>query len=329
MKTPAKYMRRKSRPEPKNKRLQASGMAAETCVIQWASHQLAFGRRTCVMGILNVTPDSFSDGGRYFSVDAAVAKGIQLVRDGADILDVGGESTRPFSDSVSQEEELQRVAPVIKRLSKAVSIPISIDTTKAEVARQAVEAGASMINDISALQGDPGMADVVSDCRVPVVLMHMQGTPRTMQAAPRYKNPVLDIKRFLSQSVQFAESRNIPRSRIIIDPGIGFGKTAEQNLLLIRRLRVFKSMGLPILVGTSRKSFIRHSLGFADDVSPSSGPIETATQATVAAAVLNGAHIVRVHDVATTRITVRMVDALKHGCSVVEPCIRKGSDFHG
>ncbi len=303
-------------------------MVAETSMIQWASHRLVFGSRTCVMGILNVTPDSFSDGGRYFSVDSAVAKGIQLVRDGADILDVGGESSRPFSDSVSPEEESQRVAPVIERLARSVSIPISIDTTKAEVARRAIEAGASMINDISALQGDPGMADVVSDCRVPVVLMHMQGTPKTMQTAPSYENAAIDIRRFLSQAVQFAESRNIPRSRIIIDPGIGFGKTAEQNLLLIRRLRIFKSLRLPILVGTSRKSFIRHALGLADDIAPSSGPIETATQATVAAAVLNGAHIVRVHDVATTRITVRMIDALKHGCGV-EPFTRKVSDRHG
>lgn len=302
-------------------------MVAETLMIEWASHRLVFGPRTSVMGILNVTPDSFSDGGRYLSVDAAVAKGIELARDGADILDVGGESSRPFSDPVSQEEESERVAPVIERLARAVSIPISIDTTKAEVARRAIEAGASMINDISALQNDPGMADVVSDCQVPVVLMHMQGTPKTMQTSPRYENTASDIRKFLYQAVQFALSRNILRSRIIIDPGIGFGKTAEQNLLLIRRLRIFKSLRLPILVGTSRKSFIRHALGFADNIVPASGPIETATQATVAAAVLNGAHIVRVHDVATTRITVGMIDALKHGCAV-DPFAWKGSDRH-
>ncbi len=266
-------------------------------------------------------------GGRYLSVGAAVAKGVELARDGADILDVGGESSRPFSDPVSLEEESERVVPVIERLARSVSIPISIDTTKAVVARRAIEAGASMINDINALQGDPGMADVASDCRVPVVLMHMQGTPKTMQTAPRYENAASDIIKFLSQAVQFAQSRNIPRSRIIIDPGIGFGKTAEQNLLLIRRLGLFKSLRLPILVGTSRKSFIRHALGLTDNIAPLSGPIETATQATVAAAVLNGAHIVRVHDVAATCITVRMIDALKHGCAV-EPFAWKGSNRH-
>lgn len=277
-------------------------------------HTLSFGMRTLIMGILNVTPDSFSDGGSFFTTDAAVAHGEKLVEDGADIIDVGGESTRPFSDAVSAEEEARRVVPVIEKLSKRISLPISIDTTKAAVAKQAIEAGASIINDIGALRSDNNMAAVAAKYGVPVILMHMKGNPKTMQVAPVYDDLINEVKKFLENGINMAEKNGISRSKIIIDPGIGFGKTVEHNLLLINHLHEFTSLDAPILIGPSRKSFIRNILFDkpAGDIKADIPAMETGTQAAVAAAVLHGAHIVRVHDVAGTYKTIKIIDAIKN-----------------
>jgi len=280
--------------------------------LAWGRHVLDLGRRTCIMGVLNVTPDSFSDGGRFYDAAAAVAQGERLAAEGADIIDIGGESTRPFSEPVAIEEEIRRVVPVVAALAARIRVPISVDTTKAAVARRTLEAGAAMINDISALRFDPDLAGVGAEFGVPVVLMHMRGEPRTMQVAPHYDEPVTDIRVFLGEAAAAAERLGIPRERLIVDPGIGFGKTPEHNLRLIRRLPEFAALGLPILVGPSRKSFIRRLVkpDGAKDIPPSLPVVETGTQAAVAAAVLNGAHIVRVHDVANTVATVKVADAI-------------------
>ena len=286
----------------------------KTYDIAWGKHRLALGKRTCIMGILNVTPDSFSDGGKFFTLDGAVDQGQKLFEDGADILDIGGESTRPFSDAVFAEEEIQRVIPVIENLSGRISIPISIDTTKAVVARRAIQAGASMINDVSALRLDPGLADVAAEYDVPVILMHMLGTPKTMQTDPVYNDLIKEIKAFLKNAVEYAQRKGISKSKIIVDPGIGFGKTVEHNLLLIKYLHEFKTLDVPILIGPSRKAFIRNILKdtTVKDINPDLPLVETGTQASVAAAVLNGAHMVRVHNVANTRTTLKVIDAIKN-----------------
>ena len=227
--------------------------------LSWNTHRLELGSRTCVMGILNVTPDSFSDGGKFFTHEHAVAQGMKMVEEGAHIIDIGGESTRPFSEKVSVEEEARRVLPVIEKLAPQISIPISIDTTKAEIARQAIDAGASMINDISSLRVDPAMAQVASTYGVPVILMHMKGTPENMQVAPEYDDLIGEIREFFEDAVQKAGGNGIPKSMLIIDPGIGFGKTLAHNLALIRYLDEFSPLDLPILMGPSRKTFIRIS----------------------------------------------------------------------
>ena len=265
------------------------------------------------MGIVNVTPDSFSDGGRYFSMDNALAHGERLFKKGADILDVGGESTRPFSDPVSAHDEIQRVVPVIRELARRVPIPISIDTKKAVVAKAAIDAGASIVNDISALKADPDMVDIVAHAGVPVVLMHMLGTPKTMQEAPAYGDLIPDIIKFLADAIAHAESRGIPRVKIIIDPGIGFGKTIAHNLALIKNLAAFKTLDTPLLVGASRKAFIRSILNKESKhtVTPDSRYAETGSQAAIAAAILQGAHIVRVHHAANSRATASIMDAIK------------------
>ena len=280
--------------------------------LEWGRHTLELGRRTCVMGVVNVTPDSFSDGGRFLNPAAAVAQGLRLAAEGADIIDVGGESTRPFSEAVSAEEEIRRVVPVIAELAGQIRAPISIDTTKAAVARRALEAGAAMVNDIAALRFDPGLAGVAAEFGVPVILMHMRGEPRTMQVTPRYDDLVGEIYSFLQEAAAAAERQGISRSRVIVDPGIGFGKTPEHNLQLIRRLPEFAGLDLPLLVGPSRKSFIRKLVKpeGEKDVSPDLPAVETGTQAAVAASIFNGAHIVRVHDVANTVATVKVVDAI-------------------
>ncbi len=301
----------------------------KTFNLAWGKHRLDLGRRTCIMGVLNVTPDSFSDGGKFFTIDDAVTQGYTLFEDGADILDIGGESTRPFSDVVSEEEEIQRVVPVIEKLSARISIPISIDTTKANVAEHAIKAGASMINDISSLRFDPDMANVAADRGVPVILMHMLGNPKTMQIEPKYDDLIAEIKSFLENAIDRAEYQGISRSKIIIDPGIGFGKTFGHNLSLIKNLHEFETLNVPVLIGTSRKAFIRNLLKeeiSVGEVHPDSRIVETGSQASVAAAVLNGAHIVRVHDVADTRVTVKIIDAIKNarhfsdGCSKEMTC---------
>ena len=282
--------------------------------LSWNSHNLEIGKRTLIMGIVNVTPDSFSDGGKFFSCDAALAHGEKLVEDGADIIDIGGESTRPFSDSLSAQEEIGRVIPVIEKLAKRISVPISIDTTKAKVAIRALEAGASIINDIGALRLDPDMASVVSEFGVPVILMHMLGTPKTMQDSPEYDDLIKEIKSFFADAIKRAEKNGIPKTNVIIDPGIGFGKTVEHNLLLIKNLHEFSSLGVPVLIGSSRKAFIRKILKDKtnQDIRPDLPIVETGTQASIAAAIFNGANIVRVHDVANTSATVKIADAIKY-----------------
>jgi dihydropteroate synthase len=281
--------------------------------LNWQGRQLVLGPATTIMGIVNVTPDSFSDGGRFHAVDAAVVHGEHLTRAGAAIIDIGGESTRPFAESVSAEEEIARVVPVIEALSEKISVPISIDTTKSEVAEAAIDAGAAIINDISAMQMDPRMAATAARLDVPVILMHMKGTPRTMQTDPVYEDVVAEVKAFLAQAAEKATAAGIDRSRIIIDPGIGFGKTGAHNLKLIRHLAAFEDLDLPILVGPSRKRFIRVILKGPSqtDLRPDRPEVETGTQAAVAAAIMNGAHIVRVHDVANTAAMVKVLDAIR------------------
>jgi dihydropteroate synthase len=257
------------------------------------------------MGVLNVTPDSFSDGGLFFDTEAAIAQGQALAAAGADIIDVGGESTRPFSDAVPVEQEILRVTPVVKELARCLSIPISIDTSKAEVARQAIAVGASIANDVSGLRLDPAMASVVADSGVPVVVMHMKGTPKDMQADPVYADVVAEVRDFLADAVQRAEKAGIDRNKVIVDPGIGFGKTVRHNLLLIKNLSAFHALETPVLIGPSRKSFISKILGAGDE------PREVGTQAAVAAAALQGVHIVRVHDVKRTQYTLNLIDAIR------------------
>jgi dihydropteroate synthase len=264
------------------------------------------------MGVVNVTPDSFSDGGKFYNTDVAIAQGEKLAAEGADIIDIGGESTRPFSDSVSVEEEIRRVVPVIDKLARRVSVPISVDTTKADVARRALDAGAAIINDVTALRFDPGLAALAVEFDTPLILMHMLGEPKSMQVAPSYANLIEDIRSFLADAVERAEDLGVPRSKIFVDPGIGFGKTVAHNLLLIKHVQAFASLDTPILIGASRKAFIRKILKQAheEDIRPDLPIVETGSQAAVSAAVLNGAHIVRVHDVANTLATVKILDAM-------------------
>ena len=281
--------------------------------LSWAGFDMEFGHRTGIMGVVNVTPDSFSDGGKFLPTESAVAQGLKLAAEGADILDIGGESTRPFSDPVPVDVEIERVIPVIERLSAEISIPISIDTMKAEVAKQAIKAGASIINDISALRFDPDLGAVAAEFGTPVVLMHMLGSPKTMQMSPSYTDLIGEITDFLNAAIARAQKQGISKSNIIVDPGIGFGKTVSHNLILIRQIQAFAALDAPILVGPSRKSFIRKLLKgeHSDDIPADTPIVETGTQAAVAAAVLCGAHIVRVHDVANTRATVRILDAMR------------------
>ena len=265
---------------------------------------LTFGEYTHVMGILNVTPDSFSDGGHYLDAARAVAHAKAMVAEGATLIDIGGESSRPGAMPVPAEEELERVVPVIRALADAVEVPLSVDTYKACVARRALEAGAHLVNDITALHGDAEMAAVIAEMGAGVVLMHIQGTPRTMQLAPRYADVVGDIRQWLQKRVQLAEAIGIAPECIIVDPGIGFGKTAAHNLEILKRLDAFRALGKPMLIGTSRKSFIGNVLDL-----PVGERVE-GTVATVCWAISHGADIVRVHDVKATARAARMTDAL-------------------
>jgi dihydropteroate synthase len=263
---------------------------------------------TLVMGIVNVTPDSFYDGGKRFDAQRATADALEMVDSGAEILDVGGESTRPGAEPVPLEEELRRVLPVVRGLRKNSNVPISIDTYKEAVARAALDAGADIVNDISALRFDPGMAVLVASEKVPVILMHMQGVPRTMQVEPNYRDVVREVQDFLAERIHAAKDAGIPTGRIIVDPGIGFGKTAAHNLALLKDLSSLTSLGQPLLVGISRKAFIGKILNAA-------GPeerLEGSLAAAVAAA-LNGANIVRVHDVSETYRALRVADAIRLG----------------
>ncbi len=269
-----------------------------------------FEQRTHVMGILNVTPDSFSDGGHYLELDRAVEHAIEMAHDGADIIDVGGESTRPYSRKISEAQETDRVIPVIEALKYELTIPISIDTYRASVAQEAVRAGASIVNDISALRFDPLMASAIARAGVPVVLMHMKGTPENMQDNPVYKDLVTEIMDFLKDAIDRSSKAGIREDLIIVDPGIGFGKSFDNNLQIIKELSRFSSLRKPVLIGTSNKSFIGHIL---DKIV---NERDTGTMATVAASVLNGANIVRVHDVRKAVETVRVIDSIKKGATI-------------
>lgn len=273
-----------------------------------AHRSLNYGERTLIMGVLNVTPDSFSDGGRFFSFDQAIAHAEQMISEGADIIDVGGESTRPGSEFVSEEEELRRVIPVIEQLASETSVPISIDTTKSAVARAALQAGAEIVNDISGLRFEPALANEVANARAGLVLMHSRGTPKDMQKLPWAEDIMTEVIKGLSDSVAIAERHGVAREAIVIDPGIGFGKTVAQNCELIANLdqiaRAFPD--LPIMIGTSRKSFIGKLL----DGAPADERLY-GTIASVVASVLEGAHIIRVHDVRAASDAIRVAEAVR------------------
>ena len=274
---------------------------------------LPIGERTLIMGILNVTPDSFSDGGQFVTLDTALAHAEQMISEGADIIDVGGESTRPGGEPVSTEDEIKRVVPVIEALAKRVETPISVDTTKSEVARAALDAGAAIVNDISALRFDFYVADAAARAGAGLVLMHSRGTPATMHRLPPAAEIMHEVTSSLRASINMAERRGVKRESIVIDPGIGFGKTQEQNLELIAKLDqlIDAFPDLPILIGTSRKSFIGRIL--ADESGTPAPPEDRlhGTMATITAAVLHGAHIVRVHDVKATAETIRVTESIR------------------
>ena len=276
--------------------------------------RLPIGQRTLVMGVLNVTPDSFSDGGQFFSLDKALAHAEQLIAEGADILDVGGESTRPGGAAiVSAEEELERVLPVIKQLAARFDVPISIDTTKASVARAALEAGAAIVNDISGLRFEPEVADEAAKAGAGLVLMHSRGTPGELHGLPPVADIIEEVITSLRSSVEFAEQRGVERESIVIDPGIGFGKTQEQNIELIAKLDqlIAAFPGFPLLIGTSRKSFIGRILA---DTNGDPAPVNERLHGSLASlviSVLKGAQIVRVHDVKAAVETIRVADAIR------------------
>jgi dihydropteroate synthase len=271
------------------------------------SQTLTLGKRTLIMGVLNVTPDSFSDGGKFLSVPRAVQHALEIERAGADILDIGGESTRPGAGDVPAAEELRRVLPILQALRKRLRIPISIDTRKSAVAEIAVGAGAQIVNDVSGLTHDPKIAQVAARNRVPIILMYMRGEPRTMQKMPFARNVMSDVIKGLRRSIAVARNVGIAKSQIVIDPGIGFGKSLEQNYELLRKLPQITRLGYPLLVGTSRKGF----LGAAPREKGKSLPADQrlfGTAASVAASILGGAHIVRVHDVAEMRQVAKVTD---------------------
>ncbi|MBW1974737.1 MAG: dihydropteroate synthase [Deltaproteobacteria bacterium] len=269
------------------------------------NRQMVLGERTLIMGVLNVTPDSFSDGGRFFDKPKAIERAKEMIDEGVDIIDIGGESARPFSDPIPLDEEMRRTIPVIEAVrSISEDIPISIDTTKAEVARAALNAGADIINDISALRFDPDMVRVAADFGVPVVLMHMLGTPKTMQENPTYRSLISEIISFLQQRIEVAVEGGIDFEQLVVDPGIGFGKTLEHNLRLIKDLDLFHSLERPLLLGASRKRFIGAVLDLPVEER------EVGTAAVNVCGVLAGAHILRVHDVGFHRQAAMMADAV-------------------
>jgi len=276
-------------------------------------HEIVIQSNPLVMGVLNVTPDSFSDGGTFVTVEQAVDHARQMQAEGADIIDIGAESSRPGAHPIDEREELRRLIPVVEAVRAAVSLPISVDTTKAAVARSAIQAGVAIVNDISALQGDSSMAQLVAETGVGVVLMHMQGTPQTMQQSPRYGNVVEEVMAFLQQRAQVAIACGVRSSQIVLDPGFGFGKLQEHNLRMLAEFEAFTTLGYPVLAGVSRKQFIGNVIR---------RPVherEFGNAGAVAVAVLKGAHIIRVHDVRAMKDTAMVVSAIsRHARSSVE-----------
>jgi dihydropteroate synthase len=272
--------------------------------LQVNDQEYLLGQRTWIMGVLNITPDSFSDGGLYFDKDRAISRGLELAAEGADIIDVGGESTKPGSDPVPAEEELKRIIPVISALRAKTDVLISVDTTKSEIAEAAIEAGADIINDISAFRFDSRMPLLAAQKGVSVILMHMKGTPKTMQIDPSYVDLLAEIKSFLQEKIEAAQASGINKEKIIIDPGIGFGKSAEDNLILINNLSFLEELERPILIGTSRKSFLGSILNLP--------PLER-SEGTIASAILSiirGAHILRVHDVGSIKRATLVAESI-------------------
>ena len=279
----------------------------DSFVISYRGGSFTLTDRPLLVGVINVTPDSFSDGGDFFSPERAVEHGLTLAEEGADILDVGGESTRPGAQPVPVAEELRRAIPVISALSEKSSVPVSIDTYKAEVAVEAISAGARMVNDITGLFGHSAMAEVVAEHKVPVILMHIKSTPKDMQASPKYKDLISEIIRRLRQSLGRAKSCGIEFEKTIVDPGIGFGKTLEHNLEILARLDEFRSLGRPIMVGTSRKSFVGNILG----TPPKERILGTAASSAIA--IYKGAKLLRVHDVSETKQVLKVANAISTG----------------
>jgi len=276
----------------------------KTLTRQAKDRLIQFSDRPLIMGVVNVTPDSFFDGGRYLDVEAAVAHAVRLVEEGADLLDVGAESTRPGADVVNEAEERRRAIPVVTAVAKAVTVPISIDTSKAAVARAALDAGAILVNDVTALRGDAAMVDVVARTGAGIVLMHMQGTPRTMQQVPRYDDVVVEISEFFEERIHFATAHGVVRRQIILDPGIGFGKLLIHNLTLLAQLHRFVQFECPLLVGVSQKAFLGQLVN---------RPVQErqwGTASAVAMAVDRGAGILRVHDVRAMKDVVQVTAAI-------------------
>jgi len=274
--------------------------------LSWSNFSLDFSEKTYIMGVLNVTPDSFSDSGLHLDKSTAVRRALQMVEEGADIIDIGGESTRPGSGPVAGEEELRRTIPVIEALAKKITVPLSIDTCKSEVARRALDAGASIVNDISGLRFDTQMARVVSEEKVPVVIMHIKGRPRDMQKNPAYEALIPEIMDYLRGGIRLALESGVPEDRIIIDPGVGFGKTFEHNLEIIHNLYEFTLLEKPLLIGPSRKAFTGSALGGVPPEKRLEG-----TAAAVAISIMNGANMVRVHDVKEMVKVAKVADAIK------------------
>src|SRR5690349_22942499 len=290
-------------------------------VREWklARRSLSYGERTLLMGVLNVTPDSFSDGGKFFSPDDALAHAEQMIAEGADIIDVGGESTRPGSEPVLAEEEIARVVPVVEALARRTETPVSVDTTKSEVARAALDAGTAIVNDISALRFDFYIADAVARAGAGLVLMHSRGTPATMHRLPPVADIMHEVTHSLRASINMAERRGVKPESIVIDPGIGFGKSQDQNLELIAKLDqlIAAFPDYPLLIGTSRKSFIGRLLA---DESGTPAPAQdrlSGSLATLTAAILKGAHIVRVHDVRATKDAIRVTESIRENLPTI------------
>jgi dihydropteroate synthase len=274
------------------------------------SRTLILGQRTLIMGVLNITPDSFSDGGTYLDSESAIARALQMEQQGADILDIGGESTRPGAAEITVEEELRRILPVMRVLRGKLRIPMSVDTRRADVAEAAMEAGAEIVNDVSGLQTDARMGEVVRRARAALVLMHMRGTPQTMQRGPFARDAIRDVATGLREALARAKRAGVPKSRLLLDPGIGFGKRYDQNFELLARLPGFAKFGCPIVVGTSRKAFLGKVLARPGESAVPSSERLLGTAATVTASILGGAHVVRVHDVAEMAGVARVADAI-------------------